>query len=68
MIGGRERYSLSRWKAKAHSSVHSNPFHLLINRKKGLHWSANQEINRFKATVIPVSFYTFLGSEVVEGC
>ena len=44
----------------AHSSVHSNPFHLLINKKKGLHLSADREINLFKATAIPVSFYTSL--------
>ena len=56
-----ERYSLSCWNAKAHSSVHSNPFHLFINKKKGLHLSADREINWFKAVVILVSFWTSLG-------
>ena len=45
----------------AHSSIHSKPFNLLINMKKGLHLSADREMNLFKAAAIPVSFYTFLG-------
>ena len=45
----------------AHSSVHSKPFHLLINRKKGLHLSADRDMNLFKAAVIPVNFCTSLG-------
>ena len=45
----------------AHSSVHSNPFHLLINKKKGLHLSADREMNLFKAVAISVNFYTSLG-------
>ena len=45
----------------AHSSVHSKPFHLLINRKKGLHLFADQDMNLFKAAAIPVNFYTSLG-------
>ena len=61
MIDGRDRYSLSYLKAKAHSSVHSNPFHLFIKRKKGLHLSADREINRFKTAVILVSFWISLG-------
>ena len=32
IMGGRNRYSLSCWKATVHSSDHSNPFHLLIRR------------------------------------
>ena len=45
----------------AHYSVHSKPFHLLINKKKGLHLSANRNMNQFKAAAIPVNFYTSLG-------
>ena len=45
----------------AHSSVHSKPFHLLINRKKGLHLSADRDMNLFKVAAIPVNFCTFLG-------
>ena len=45
----------------AHSLVHSKPFHLLINRKKGLHLSADRDMNLFKAVAIPVSFCTSLG-------
>ena len=45
----------------AHSSVHSKSFHLLINRKKGLHLSADRDMNLFKAAAIPVNFYTSLG-------
>ena len=44
MIGGQDRYSLSCWKAKAHSSVHSNLFNLFNKRKKGLHLSIEREI------------------------
>ena len=61
MIGGRDKYSLSCWKANAHSLVHSNPYHLFIKRKKGLHLSTDREINQFKAAAIPVSFWTSLG-------
>ena len=66
MIGGRERYSLSCLNAKAHSLVHSNPFHLFINRKKGLQLSVDQELNWFMAAVILVSFQTSLGFQ--DGC
>ena len=59
-MGGRERYSFNCWKARTHSSVHSNPFHLFNNWKKGLHIFADREMNRFKAVVIPVSFWTSL--------
>ena len=45
----------------AHSSVHSKPFHLLINRKKGLHLSVDRDMNLFKVAAIPVSFCTSLG-------
>ena len=45
----------------AHSSVHSKPFHLLINRKKGLHLFADRDMNLFKAATISVSFCTSLG-------
>ena len=45
----------------AHSSVYSKPFHLLINKKKGLHLSADWDMNLFKATAISVSFCTSLG-------
>ena len=45
----------------AHSSVHSKHFHLLINKKKGLHLSADQDMNLFKAAAILVSFCTSLG-------
>ena len=44
-----------------HFSVHSNPFHLLINKKKGLHLSIDQEMNLFKAAAILVNFCTSLG-------
>ena len=43
------------------SAEKCRPFFLLINKKKGLHRSADREMNLFKAAVIPVSFYTFLG-------
>ena len=45
----------------AHSSVHSKPFYLLINRKKGLHLSANRDMILFKEVAISVNFYTSLG-------
>ena len=45
----------------AHCLVHSNPFHLLIKKKKGLHLFADQEMNLFKAAAISINFYTFLG-------
>ena len=44
-----------------HSSVHSKSFHLLINRKKGLHLFADRDMNLFKAAVISVNFCTSLG-------
>ena len=56
-----ERYSLSYLKAKAHSSIHSNPFHLFINKKKDLHLFVDREINRFKVAVISLSLCTSLG-------
>jgi len=43
-------------KGQAHSSVHSNPFHLFNDWKKGRHMFADREMNRFKAAIIPVSF------------
>ena len=52
----------------AHSSVHSNPFHLLIIKKKGLHLSADREMNLFKAAAIPVNFCFSLDSEVIASC
>ena len=61
MMGGRDRYSLSYWNAMAHFSVHLNPFHLCSKRKKGLHLSADLDINQFKAAVIPVNFWTSMG-------
>ena len=45
----------------AHSLVYSKPFNLLINRKKGLHLSADRDMNLFKVAAIPVSFCTSLG-------
>ena len=45
----------------AHSSVHLKPFHLLINRKKGLHLSADRDMNLFKAAAISVNFCSSLG-------
>ena len=45
----------------AHSSVHSKPCHLLINRKKGLHLSANRDMNLFKPMAISVNLCTSLG-------
>ena len=60
MIGGRDRYSLSCWNAIIQSSDHSNPFHFLIKRQNGLHLFADLEMNRFKAVIIPVSFWTSL--------
>ena len=45
----------------AHSSVHSKTFHLLINRKKGLHLFADRDMNLFKVAAIPISFCTSLG-------
>ena len=45
----------------AHFSVHSKLFHLLINKKKGLHLFADRDMNLFKAATIPVSFCTSLG-------
>ena len=45
----------------AHSSVHLKPFYLLINRKKGLHLSANRDKNLFKEVAISVNFCIFLG-------
>ena len=44
----------------AHSSVHSKHFHLLINKKKGLHLSTDQDMNLFKAAATPQNFYTSL--------
>ena len=44
-----------------HSSDHRNSFHLCNRRKKGLHLSADLDINRFKAAIIPVSFCTSFG-------
>ena len=60
-MGGRDRYSFNYWKTKIHSSVHSNPFHLFNNWKKGLHLFADREMNQFRAVVIPVNFRTSLG-------
>ena len=60
-MDGRDRYCLSCWNATTHSSDHSNSFHLCSKRKKGLHLSADLDMNRFKATIIPVSFCTSLG-------
>ena len=44
-----------------HSSNHRNSFHICNRRKKGLHLSANLDINRFKAAIIQVSFCTSFG-------
>ena len=44
-----------------HSLDHRNYFHLRNRRKKSLHLSANLDINRFKAAIIPVSFCTSFG-------
>ena len=60
-MGGRDRYCLSCWNAITHSSDHSNSFYLCSKRKKGLHLSADLDMNRFKAAIIPVSFCTSLG-------
>ena len=65
-MGGRERYSFNCWKARTHSSVHSNPLHLFNNWTKGLHLSTDQEMNQFRVAVILVSFFTFLGFQ--GGC
>ena len=65
-MGGRDRYSFNCWKARTHSSIHSNPFHLFSNWKKGLHLSAYREMNRFNAAFIPISFWTSLGFH--SGC
>ena len=45
----------------SHSSVHSNHFHLLINKKKGLHLSADREMNLFKTAAILINFCISLG-------
>ena len=60
-MGRRDRYCLSCWNAITHLSDYSNSFHLCSKRKKGLHLSADLDMNRFKATIIPVSFCTSLG-------
>ena len=60
-MGGRDKYCLSCWNATTHSSIHSNSFHLCSKRKKGLHLSADLDMNRFKAVIILVSFCTSLG-------
>ena len=60
-MGGRDRYCLSCWNAITHLSDYSNFFHLCSKRKKGLHLSTDLDMNRFKATIIPVSFCTSLG-------
>ena len=44
-----------------HSSIHLKPFHLLINRKNGLHLSTDRDMNLFKAAAILVNFCTSLG-------
>ena len=44
-----------------HSSDQWNSFHLCNRRKKGLHLSANLDINRFNVAIIPVSFCTSFG-------
>ena len=61
IMGGRDRYCLSCWNAITHSSDHLNTFYLYSKRKKGLHLSADLDMNRFKAAIIPVSFCTSLG-------
>ena len=60
-MGGCDRYCLSYWNATAHSSDHSNSFRLCSKKKKGLHLSADLDMNRFKVAIIPVSFCTSLG-------
>ena len=60
-MGGCNRYCLSYWNATTHSSDHLNSFHLCSKRKKGLHLSADLDMNRFKGAIIPVSFCTSLG-------
>ena len=60
-MGECDRYCLSCWNAIAHSSDYSNSFHLCSKRKKGLHLSADLDMNRFKTAIIPVSFCTSLG-------
>ena len=60
-MGGWDRYHLSSWNAMTHSSDHSNSFHLCSRRKKCLHLSADLDINRFRAAIIPVNFCTSLG-------
>ena len=59
-MDGCDRYCLSCWNATTHSSNHSNSFHLCNKRKKGLHLFVDLDMNRFKAAIIPVSFYTSL--------
>ena len=65
-MGGRDRYCLSCWNATTHSSIHSNSFHLCSKRKKGLHLSADLDMNQFKAAIIPISLCTSLGFR--DGC
>ena len=60
-MGGQDRYCLSCWNATTHSLDHSNSFHLCSQRKKGLHLSADLDMNRFKAAIILASFCTSLG-------
>ena len=65
IMGGRDRYCFSCWNATTHSSDHSNSFLLCNKRKKGLHLSADLDMNRFKAAIILVSFVPLWDSEVV---
>ena len=65
-MGGCDRYCLSCWNATIHSSDYSNSFHLCSKRKKGLHLSADLDMNRFKAAIIPISLCTSLGFQ--GGC
>ena len=57
-IGGSAKYCLIWIKARSHSSFHPDRLVLLRVEKNGFKRSVNQEINRPKAVIRPVSYCT----------
>ena len=56
--GGLIKYAFNSWKAFSHSGFHKKAFFRKL--KKRMHLSVDQEMNRFNATILPVSYWSYL--------
>ena len=56
--GGLLKYLFNSWNAASHSSVHTNAYFNVL--KKGRNLSVALETNLLIATILPVSFWTYL--------